>query len=825
MQIFTNFVRQKQKKYVKMNRREFLQRSTVLAGAAYLNVPAFAEALRTLGNPNLVIGIVSDIHIRGTETAVTFKHTLEYFRSLKVDGVIIAGDMADQGLEPQLKVVADTWYSVFPNDEGLDGKHTERLFIYGNHDMEGYSWSSVINAVGSETAQEQGIGKRPAEVWKKYFGEDYTPIWFKTIKGYHFIGAHWHTNNIPGLTELMQEHAADLNTEQPFFYIQHPHLKNTCNGPWAWGQDDGTVTRLMSRYPNAVAFSGHSHSPLTDDRDLWQGAFTSIGTASLQYLYPMPARENTYQDDSNLRPVYQMPNMDCSKGRQGMIMRVYDSAITLERREFVYDQQLDENWLLPWPISQTEPLSFENRSKTAPIPQFEEGAIATVTQAKGKNRNGAETEQVTVHFPNVLKKRTGVRAFDFEVQVEWEWLDCHFISATKRVFSPMSLFGEAQDEGEVTCVFALSELPKDRDYRFIVRPCNCYSGKGEPIYTDWIRDGKIPSSLTATLTMEKQFYKTNTDIAIAFNNAPVGTEAWIGIYQAGKTPGSSDKAYTYQYTDAKDGSLNFKVSAAGEYYAVLFKDGGYSECSERIPFFVLTKDYDPTAFKMTPDKTVYNVGNPIRLTLASAPAMSKDWIGIYEDGIVPKDAKCPCYLYNSKTSGNVTLNVSGNNNWSSALPKGVYFIGYFMADGYSEPFERQYVVVGTPASLRSSKTEYTEADAVVLSYSSLPTRFACQLCYLAEGDTTWTPVRALTGESGTIELGTLQPGTHKYALCIDGTPISPTLTLSVKEDEETSNAAIPAAMGTGAVFDLSGRALNKVPNHGVFIRNGIKTLK
>ena len=808
-----------------MNRREFLQRSSVLAGAAYLNAPAFAEALRTLGNPNLIIGIVSDIHIRGTETAVTFKHTLEYFRSLKVDGVIIAGDMADQGLEPQLKVVADTWYSVFPNDEGLDGKHTERLFIYGNHDMEGYTWGGTIDSVGREAAEAQGIGKRPAEVWKKYFGEDYTPIWFKTIKGYHFIGAHWHPNNIPGLAELIQLHAGELETEKPFFYIQHPHLKNTCNGPWAWGQDDGTVTKLMSRYSNAVAFSGHSHSPLTDDRDLWQGAFTSIGTASLQYLYPMPARENTYQDDSNLRPVYQMPNMDCSKGRQGMIMRVYDNAITLERREFVYDQQLDENWLLPWPISLTEPLSFENRSKIAPVPQFEAGAVATVTQAKGKNRDGVETEQVTVHFPNVLKKRTGVRAFDFEVQVEWEWLDCRFISATKRVFSPMSLFGEAQDEGEVTCVFAVSELPKDRDYRFVVRPCNCYSGKGEPIYTEWIRGGKIPSSLTATLTMEKQFYKTNADIAIAFKNAPVGTEAWIGVYQAGKTPGSSDKAYTYQYTDAKDGSVSVKVSAAGEYFAVLFKDGGYTECSERIPFFVLAKDYDATAFGMTTDKVVYNVGNPIRVTLASAPAMSKDWIGIYEDGIVPREAKCPCYLYNSKTSGTVVLNTSGNNNWTSALPTGVYFIGYFMADGYTEPFERKYVVVGKPASLRSSKTEYTEMDAVVLSYSSLPTRFACQLCSQAEGNTTWTPVKDISGVSGTIELGALEPGTHKYALCIEGTPVSQTLTLNIKEDGETANAAIPAALGSGVVFDLSGRTLNKVPNHGVFIQNGKKTLK
>lgn len=808
-----------------MNRREFLQRSSALAGAAYLSAPAFADALLTLGDPNLVIGIVSDIHIRGTESAVTFKHTLEYFRSLKVDGVIIAGDMADQGLEPQLKVVADTWYNVFPNDEGLDGKHTEKLFVYGNHDLEGYSWSGVINSVGSETAQTQGIGKRPAEVWKSCFKEEYSPIWFKTIKGYHFIGAHWHTNNIPGLAELMQQHGNELKTEKPFFYIQHPHLKNTCNGPWAWGQDDGTVTKLMSNYPNAVAFSGHSHSPLTDDRDLWQGSFTSIGTASLQYLYPMPARENTYQDDSNLRPIYQMANMDCSQGRQGMIMRVYDNAITLERREFVYDQQLDDNWILPWPISQSEPLSFENRSKTAPIPQFEAGAIATVTQATGKNRNGVETEQVTVHFPNVLKKRTGVRAFDFEVQVEWEWLDCRFISATKRVFSPKSLFAETQDEGEVICVFATSELPKDRDFRFVIRPCNCYSGKGEPIYTDWVKGGKIPTSTTATLTMEKKFFKTYTDFAISFKDAPVGTKAWIGIYQAGKTPGTSDKAYTYQYTEVKDGILNFKVSATGEYFAVLFKDDGYSECSERVTFFVMPRDYDETAFGMKTDKSVYDVGNPIRVTLSNAPAMSKDWVGIYQDGIVPKESKCPCYLYNTRTSGTITLNTSGNNNWTSALATGVYFIGYFMADGYSEPFERQYVVVGKPVSLSSSKTTYTETDAVMLSYGSLTARFACQLCHQSEGESTWTPLKDLSEASGIIELGLLQPGTHKYAICIEGTPISQTLTLSIKEDKETANAAIPSALGVGALFDLSGRTLNKVPQHGMFIHGDKKLLK
>lgn len=472
-----------------MNRREFLQRSGALAGAAYFGTPALADAIATLGNPNLVIGIVSDIHLRGADTAATFIHTLEYFRSQKVDGVIIAGDMADQGLLPQLQVVADAWFQVFPKNKGLDGKRTEPLFVYGNHDVEAHTWGGTVKEVGKEVAEAQGIGPQRAKAWKQCFKEPYQPIWMKTIKGYHFIGAHWENqNHISGLADFLQEHNAELTADgKPFFYIQHPHPKDTCNCAWAWGRDDGTVTRLLSGYPNAIAFSGHSHSPLDDDRDLWQGAFTSIGTSSLKYLYPMPARENTYQDDWSAKPPSQMPKMDPSDGRQGMVMRVYDSAITFEKREFVYDEPIGEAWYLPWPISVTEPLSFENRAKTAPIPQFPAGTKVTVTGGSGADRYGTSQKQVTVHFPTVLKKNAGVRAFDYEVQVEYDWLDVRHVAATKRVFSPKCYLGENKEEGEVICVFGESELPKDFAYRFAIRPCNCFGGKGNPIYSDWAK--------------------------------------------------------------------------------------------------------------------------------------------------------------------------------------------------------------------------------------------------------------------------------------------------------------------------------------------------
>ena len=470
-----------------MNRREFLQRSTVLAGAAYLGTPGLANEITfDLEKPNLVIGIVSDIHLRGADTAGTFIHALERFREFEVDGVIIAGDMADQGLLPQLQTVADAWFKVFPKNKGLNGKRTEPLFVYGNHDVEAHTWGGTIKSVGKEVAEAQGIGLQRAKAWKKCFKEPYQPIWMKTIKGYHFIGAHWQNqNNVPGLAEFLEKHNAELTAdEKPFFYIQHAHPKDTCNCAWAWGRDDGTVTRLLSNYPNAIAFSGHSHSPL--DPNLSEHT-DDIGTSSLKYLYPMPARENTYQDDWSAKPPSQMPKMDTSDGRQGILMRVYDNLITFARYEFVYDEIVGAAWRLPWPISTKEPLSFENRAKTAPIPQFPSDAKASVTTGRGKDRYGTEQEQVTVHFPTVLKKNAGVRAFDYEVQVEYDWLDVRNVACTKRVFSPKCYLGENKEEGEVICVFGENELPKEFAYRFAIRPCNCFGGKGKPLYTDFIK--------------------------------------------------------------------------------------------------------------------------------------------------------------------------------------------------------------------------------------------------------------------------------------------------------------------------------------------------
>ena len=468
-----------------MDRRGFLQRSTLLAGAMCLDLKSFAQAVSQIGKPKLQIGVLSDIHIRTEKNIPVFQKALQYFRDKGVDGVIIAGDMADWGLEHQLQWVMDTWNKVFPKDKAPDGRHVERLFVYGNHDVEGIKMTPFKKAYTPEEqlkiAQREFVNNDRAKVWKKIFKEDWSPIYIKEIK---FIGAHYvnHTE-IPALESFLNKHKNELQGTKPFFYIQHMHPKNTCSAPWTWGQDGGKVTQLLSAFPNCVSFSGHSHTSLTDERTIWQGAFTSVGTASLSYVVPFGGRENSIVFQTKDKIPSQMPVMKCPDGQQGQYMTIYDDFITLERHDFVYDQPLGDNWIIPVPFNGA--LSFKSRTQKAKAPQFQTGDKVSVTRAEGQDRYGVKQQQLTVHFPTALKMRAGIRAFDYEVEAHVQIADVDKILCIKRVFSSKYYLGEAQDQDEAVCVFSENELLPKQKTRFAVTPVECFGKKGEAIYSEW----------------------------------------------------------------------------------------------------------------------------------------------------------------------------------------------------------------------------------------------------------------------------------------------------------------------------------------------------
>ena len=469
-----------------MDRRKFLKTSAAAAVAAGVSsLPAWArKAPKPLGKGKLrlKVGVLSDTHVHDEKTRARFIKALGWFKERRVDAVLIAGDMTDNGMVPEYKDMAAAWFEVFPKDQYPDGARVERLFVYGNHEIEATRYSYIKKKYDAETLKRDAIAPVRERLWEECWGEPYQPIYMKEVKGYKFIGAQYiNGKTVPGLDDFFRKVEPDLSADKPFFYFQYRHPKDTCSAPWVWGQDDGTVTQILARYPNVVAFSGHSHTPLTDERTVWQGAFTSIGTASLHYIIPIGGRENSKVFGSKEKVPSQMPVLKGGTAHHGQLMSVYDDCIVLERREFAYDEHLGTVVI---PLGgKGKPWSFEERTQNEPAPQFAPGAVVRVSELHpGKDRYGASCTQLDVEFPTAKAHDGLPRPLDYEVQVEEEGVDVFKAVLTKRVYSNTYFLGQEQDAlHPVVCVFSVDELPKDKRYRFAVRPCNGFGRKGEPI--------------------------------------------------------------------------------------------------------------------------------------------------------------------------------------------------------------------------------------------------------------------------------------------------------------------------------------------------------
>ena len=460
--------------------------------------------------PRLRFGVVSDIHVIAENfdsvhhgNTRTFRHALKWFDAQGVDAVMVAGDMADAGLCSQLQVVADAWNAVFPGGRSrIDGRPVEKLFIYGNHDWEGFAYS--YKAFGADTStlandHIRKIGMKKA--WEEVFEEEYSPVYRKTVKGYDFVGAHWDGDAGAGwkgmhhMKPWFEAHGKELDPSRPFFYFQHPHPKDTCYGPWAWGHDNGVSTQVLSAYGNAVAFSGHSHYSLADDRAIWQGAFTSIGTGSLRYecgcaemLGKGESYENTHKGDDKT-----MKAMPRGFRRNGLLVSVYDDCMRIARRDFSLDAFLGDDWVLPLAPSEPRPYSFTEQAKRAKTAEFPAGAKVAVSIGKARRRKNMEKpapkqgeadqfaeDAFVVSFPAAVQT-SSARLLHYEVSLEDA--DGRRI-LRKFVLSPEFDAPASPAHDGMTLPIMMSAVPRNSRARARVVPIGWFGGAGAPIVSE-----------------------------------------------------------------------------------------------------------------------------------------------------------------------------------------------------------------------------------------------------------------------------------------------------------------------------------------------------
>lgn len=301
-----------------VSRREFVLGASALA----------VEGIFAAGEdaPSLRLGVLSDVHLSGKPgTERRLRRALAELDVRRVDAIVVSGDLTCWATDAEFKAFATAWDAEFPNGRGSDGRPVVRLLVSGNHDV-------------ADLRQRQH-GRKPElrdmdGIWRACFGEEYSPVTLKSVKGFDFVLVNYgHERDVAGWYE---RNGARLKGKKPFFHVQHRHPKGTCFGGDV-ACDAGTVTPVLSAYANCFAISGHSHRLLSEETALWQGAFTSMGAATLQKPHFPPECENS---SSKERPMVS----------QGAIIEVRGSSIRIERQDFALRERVGPDWLLPLPL-------------------------------------------------------------------------------------------------------------------------------------------------------------------------------------------------------------------------------------------------------------------------------------------------------------------------------------------------------------------------------------------------------------------------------------------------------------------------------------------
>lgn len=374
-----------------MNRRlvRFKKIVSMALVASIISVisPVKVFAFNNVSNENgeLVFAVISDVHIRNA----TEKNSEKFKKALNIinreapdsDALIIAGDLTDNGYASE--------YDVFNNIyDSYGNKSSQMLAVMGNHDY----WNG-LSAKGAQNRFEDKIGVeiRSHEV----------------IEGHSFIqvsteGGATHGEFSKELAQWLEgelESASSANPNKPIFLTVHQHIKDTVYGSDDWGNE--ALYDVIKDYPQVVTFSGHSHYPLNDERSINQRDFTSVGTSSLSYTELESGKIN-----GSVPP-------NASDFSQGLIVRVKDDEVNIERLDFHSDDTIKDNWSIKQPATKENFQYTDERSVNRSNPYFEENSniiasnitedSATITFDQGKHEDLVHSYRL-----EAVNKETGI---------------------------------------------------------------------------------------------------------------------------------------------------------------------------------------------------------------------------------------------------------------------------------------------------------------------------------------------------------------------------------------------------------------------------------
>ena len=397
--------------------------------------------------PVLRFAVASDVHIKDSGSdaeeaqleklfEVSYRHSRSIGSSYKaLDAVIFAGDFTDLGTLTSM----NKFKSIV--DDNLKSE-TQALVSLGNHEF---------------FTDPQNTEERYKSVFNTEVDEHLV------IQGFHFIklspnGESFSEEKLRWLSEELEKAALDT-PDLPIFVVQHQHVKGTVYGSTGWGVDG--LYDILSKYPQVVDFSGHSHFPIQDERSLWQGDFTAIGTGTLSYIemglngvssdYVFPhGKHGDYElwkrtGDSDYA-VFQI--VECDK----------NGNIRLTGYDLISDTVLFEK-RIDSPSDKSCFITNETKAVTTSVPEFSEGSACQI--------NESENGEILLAIPQALSDAY-IESYRAEVYSDGKLIKTYY-ALSGQIFTPHP----------ETIHIRITGLEKGREYTVRIYAVNAYGVAGK----------------------------------------------------------------------------------------------------------------------------------------------------------------------------------------------------------------------------------------------------------------------------------------------------------------------------------------------------------
>ena len=460
---------------MEMTRREFAKES--LAALGFLALPGGLFAAPPGWKPkkkaNLILGVMSDSHLRVGYDAVTpgrafplkyVHNAFKLFKERGIDAFVHCGDAAHRGCVREWEFHKELLDDVFGRSGG-----PARIVVVGNHELFEYAKVWWPN-----NWQDRQINFNLAKNYERVWGTPYADIQHWEVKGYHFFGRHWETDEMK-LPEYIHERAAALSLAgtKPFFILSHARNHFACNA-------------RLKAFPNAIAFFGHWHQSNADWKSIYYDSFgrffpnIEVGACRAEdggndldhdgegsSLVKVKAEANEERIHQNGFP-----------SRQAMVVNIYDDMVVFERHEVGEGGKLGPDWVLPLGEFSPHPFKREELVKAIGSPEFPKKAKLEV---KAIFISGVR--HLCVRIP-MADGNPNSRVYAYNVVVVGDDLTKRFFKSV--FFSGVnSGIGHEPDKGVTVVEIPVADLPEGRALTLAVRPLSSLGTKGKAIGTTW----------------------------------------------------------------------------------------------------------------------------------------------------------------------------------------------------------------------------------------------------------------------------------------------------------------------------------------------------